>query len=68
MKRRCSECGCAASLTFTLCPARKPGPILANGGAIAPLLLAACFAVASFVGRIVLMFSRRPGLPWLGLG
>lgn len=43
-------------------------PILAHGGAIAPLLLVVYFAVASFVGGIMLMFNRKPGLRWLGLG
>jgi hypothetical protein len=46
----------------------KPSAILAHGGAIAPLLLVAYFAVASFVGGVVLMFNRRAGFRWLGLG
>jgi hypothetical protein len=46
----------------------SPGPILAHGGAIAPLLVVAYFAVAGFVGGIVLMFNRKPGLRWLGVG
>ena len=60
--------GPPASLSSVVSHPMTPSPILAHGGAIAPLLLVAYFAGASFVGGIVLMFNRRPGLRWLGLG
>jgi hypothetical protein len=43
-------------------------PILAHGGAIPPLLLAACFSVACFVTGALMVFGKRSRLRWLGAG